>query len=114
MAVLGAILGDISGSQYEFQRCRPSAGIDWQKCKLFTERCVFTDDTVLTLAVKQALMTSREFPDVFREFADRYQYVGYGTRFHQWLLSGENAPMNSCGNGSAMRVSYIAERYANL
>ena len=114
MAVVGAILGDISGSQYEFEGCRPSTGINWENCSLFTDRCVFTDDTVLTLAVKKAILENRDFADVFREFADRYDYVGYGTRFHKWLLSGENHSVNSCGNGSAMRISYIAERYARL
>lgn len=53
MAVIGAILGDIAGSQFEFERCRPVSGVDHKTCELYTERCVFTDDTVLTLAVKK-------------------------------------------------------------
>lgn len=114
MAIIGAILGDISGSQYEFEGCRPSSGINYQSCALFTDRCVFTDDTVMTLAVKMAIIKNRDFSDVFREFADMYQYVGYGSRFHQWLKSGNSQPMNSYGNGSAMRISYIAERYNSL
>ena len=65
----------------------------------------------MTLAVKKAIMKNRNFSDVFREFADRYDYVGYGTMFHKWLMSGEKLPYNSCGNGAAMRISYIAERY---
>lgn len=50
MAVVGAILGDIAGSQYEFHR---PEGLDFRHCELFTERCRFTDDTVMTLAVKK-------------------------------------------------------------
>lgn len=49
MAIVGAILGDIAGSQYEFGR---PIDLDWKNCKLFTDRCYFTDDTVMTLAAK--------------------------------------------------------------
>lgn len=50
MAVIGAILGDIAGSQYEYDR---PEDLDWKNCELFTEECDFTDDTVMTLAVKK-------------------------------------------------------------
>lgn len=49
MAIVGAILGDIAGSQYEFGR---PIDLDWKNCKLFTDRCYFTDDTVMTLSAK--------------------------------------------------------------
>lgn len=50
MAVIGAVLGDIAGSQFEFHR---PADLDWKNCRIFTEKCRFTDDTVMTLAVKR-------------------------------------------------------------
>ena len=113
MAIVGAILGDIAGSQYEFEKCKPIGGYDSETCELFTNRCVFTDDTVLTLAVKKAICEQRDFTEVFREMAHNYKYVGFGTGFHNWLYSDDSQPFNSCGNGSAMRISYIADLYDN-
>lgn len=49
MAVIGAILGDIAGSQFEFNR---PENLDYKHCELFTSRCSYTDDTIMTLAVK--------------------------------------------------------------
>lgn len=56
MAIVGAILGDIAGSQYEFGR---PIDLDWKNCKLFTDRCYFTDDTVMTLAAKLAIINNK-------------------------------------------------------
>lgn len=114
MAMIGAILGDIAGSQYEFERCRPIAGIDPWNCVFFSDRCVFTDDTVLTVAVKKAIMEQRNFLDVYREMVKKYLYVGYGTNFLKWIRAKNESPTDSCGNGTAMRISYIAECYDDL
>jgi len=64
MGMMGAILGDISGSQYEFEDCRPKTGIDHKNCELFTDRCVYTDDTVLTLALKKLCWIRRALKKV--------------------------------------------------
>lgn len=114
MAVKGSILGDIAGSQYEFEKCRPKAGLDNRTCELFTDRCVFTDDTIMTLAVKKAICENRDYVGVFRELTQRYQYVGYGSGFYEWICRENPEPYNSFGNGSAMRVSYIADHFDDL
>ena len=53
MAVIGAILGDIAGSQFEFNR---PENLDYKHCELFTNRCSYTDDMIMTLAVKKAIL----------------------------------------------------------
>ncbi|MBD5081767.1 MAG: ADP-ribosylglycohydrolase family protein [Ruminococcaceae bacterium] len=108
MAVIGAILGDISGSQYEFSRPKD---LDTEHCELFTKKCEFTDDTVLTLAVKHAITNGLPFADTIRDFARRYPRSGYGERFIRWMLSTNAEPYNSFGNGSAMRCSFIGEHF---
>ena len=114
MGMIGAILGDISGSQYEFEECRPKSGIDYKRCELFTDKCVYTDDTILTLALKTAVLEQRSFEECFRELAGDYQYVGYGGGFYRWLKSEHPEPFNSYGNGSAMRISFLADYYDDL
>ena len=82
MAVIGAILGDIAGSQYEFNRPKD---LDYHNCELFTDKCVFTDDTVMTLAAKLAVRNHIPFADSYREFGDKYPHAGYGGKFRMWL-----------------------------
>ena len=105
MAIVGAILGDIAGSQYEF--CRP-IDLDWKNCKLFTDRCYFTDDTVMTLSAKLAIINNKSFSDSYREWGRKYPNAGYGIMFSKWLDSLFPKPYDSFGNGSAMRVSSVA------
>ena len=100
--MLGAIIGDIVGSIYEFDN------IKTKDFPLFTDKCYFTDDTVMTIAVAQAIMdggTHQDFIDEMRKFGEMYPYAGYGGRFCGWLMSSDPKPYNSFGNGSAMRVS---------
>jgi ADP-ribosylglycohydrolase len=99
--MLGAVAGDIIGSVYE------GAGLKATDFPLFHPRCRPTDDSVLTLAVAEAIMTERPYGEVIREFARRYPDAGYGGRFYRWFQSGDSAPYNSFGNGSAMRVSPV-------
>lgn len=116
--MLGAIAGDIAGSIYEFH---PWQG-KWEGMPLFTPKCFFTDDTVLTVAVADALMAcnfredglKEKLVDNFHEYARRYPNGGYGGRFAQWLMKGEVEPYNSFGNGSAMRVSPVGWAFDNL
>ncbi len=108
MAIIGAILGDISGSQYEFENMRPK-DLDYKKCPLFTERCRFTDDTVMTLATKIAIIKKVSFERAYRDFARKYPYAGYGEMFDAWVKNPCKGAYRSFGNGSAMRCSYIGE-----
>lgn len=110
MAIKGAILGDIVGSQYEFQR---PENFDYKRAILLSEKCEYTDDTVLTLATKYAILHEKPFYEVYAQFGLKYPNKGYGGMFLDWLESEDRKPYNSYGNGSAMRVSYIADYYTN-
>lgn len=99
--MIGAILGDILGSIYEFG---PEKDISKVK---FTNRSDFTDDTVLTIAIADAILTGKEFGRTLHIYGNRYPGRGYGGRFAQWLKSDGSAPYNSFGNGSAMRASPV-------
>lgn len=102
--MLGAIIGDIVGSRFEFN---PTNDYHFE---LFGEGCSFTDDTVCTIAIADALLKGKDFSESLHEWCNRYPHPmgGYGGRFMQWVLSSEPLPYNSFGNGSAMRVSPVA------
>ncbi len=133
--MIGAIIGDIAGSRFEFNNYR------YKNMKLFGgdfparmmvnghhkyDKCCFTDDTVMTCAVASALlkMPKMELTDEwekqyketlinsFKEWAKKYPNAGYGSRFIYWLFSDNRKPYNSYGNGSAMRTSPVIW-YAN-
>ena len=106
----GAILGDIIGSPFEFDR-----GDKTKEFDLFTKGCDFTDDSVMTIAVGEALLavgpqaTVKEIEEAvvtnMQDWGKRYPYAGYGGRFRYWLRERNPKPYGSYGNGSAMRVS---------
>jgi len=108
--ILGAIVGDIIGSIYEFDNIKTKDFL------LFSGRNEFTDDSIMTIATMQALMDGGKASD----FIANYQQLGnkypssYGLRFGDWLVSKNPQPYNSWGNGSAMRVSPVAWFYDNL
>lgn len=114
--MIGAIIGDIIGSRFE------SENIKTKDFDLFTDKNTFTDDTVMTLAVAQALMNCghdmTRLPDeaakCMREFGRRYPNRGYGSRFLQWLQSENPQPYDSFGNGAAMRVSPCGDAAQSL
>ena len=116
----GAILGDIIGSPYEFNSHNYKA----KDFPLFSARCRFTDDSVMTLAVAKAFMdagldASEEeikkcLCSVMPEVGRRYPNCGYGGNFYYWIMLGKTQPYNSFGNGSAMRVSSVAWLYNDL
>lgn len=109
MAIIGAILGDIIGSQYEFPMMRPER-LDWQRCELFTNKCAFTDDTVMTIATKYALDSKTNFAVAYKFFGLTYPMLSYGSSFYEWINDDFLAlPYNSYGNGSAMRVSPVID-----
>ena len=72
----GAILGDIAGSLYEFTR---PEGFDWRTVELFSGPCTFTDDTVLTVATKYAVLTGLPYAKAYGDFGRRYAKVAMGT-----------------------------------
>ncbi len=102
--MLGAIIGDIVGSRFEFN---PTNEYNFE---LFTEECGYTDDTICTIAVADALLKGRDFGESLHEWCNRYPCAmgGYGGRFAQWVRSSNPQPYGSFGNGSAMRVSPVA------
>jgi ADP-ribosylglycohydrolase len=105
--MLGAIAGDMIGSVYEFH---PIKSVEFP---LWSQRSRFTDDTVLTVAVAQSILTGGDYAADIRTFALMYPHAGYGGMFKRWIHSGEMGPYNSYGNGSAMRVSPVGFAFDN-
>lgn len=99
--MLGAVAGDIIGSVYEFLQQKT---MDFP---LFVEASRFTDDSVLTIAVADCLLTGASYIDKFHEYTLKYPARCYGAGFWRWVESGSRKPYNSWGNGSAMRVSPV-------
>ena len=101
--MLGAIIGDIVGSRFEFDQV-PEEGFE-----LFTDDCSFTDDTICTVAIADAILNGRSYKDSLIDWCHRYPNPmgGYGTMFHQWVMSANPLPVASYGNGSAIRVSPV-------
>ena len=99
LAVWGAICGDVIGSAYEFH---PTKKYNF---RLFTPFSRFTDDTVCTIAVADAVLHSEPFDDMLQQWCRRYVRAGYGGLFRRWIGMTDPRPYNSYGNGSAMRVS---------
>ena len=115
----GAIYGDIIGSRFEFDRG------PWSKeFELFTNKCSFTDDSVMSVAVAEALMNAgidgdeakvtSECVKAMQKWGRLYPNAGYGGRFRYWLIEKSPKPYNSWGNGSAMRVSPVGWAYDSL
>lgn len=108
--MLGAIAGDIIGSVYEGKkRWLVERRVDFEP--LFDPRARFTDDTVRSVAVADALMHRGDLADTFREYYHRYPGAGFGGEFRRWAESGRTGPYGSWGNGSAMRVGPVARMY---
>jgi len=120
--MLGAIVGDIIGSRFEWNNVKT---VDFE---LFNSTSRFTDDTVMTIAIADAILNREHYKNFFtdaieskkayayklKEYGKKYPNVGYGRMFEQWLLSEELKPYNSFGNGSAMRVSPIGFAFDTL
>lgn len=106
--LLGAIAGDVIGSVYE---ANPTKELDFE---LFRSYSIFTDDTVLTLAVADWLLSKGELTDTLQRYGQKYAYAGYGGSFRKWMMSPHPQPYNSWGNGSAMRVSPVGWFFETL
>ena len=116
--MLGAIIGDMVGSPYEFDR-----GGKTKEFPLWVKESNFTDDTVMTVAVAQALMDTQGGSDddilaavqaSMQRWGRKYPFAGYGGMFRRWLVSRHPKPYGSFGNGSAMRVSAVGFMYDTL
>lgn len=99
--LIGAICGDIIGSWYEF--CSTKR-LDFD---LFTDQSRFTDDTICSIAVADALMNGNDFVGKLKYWCRKYPKAGYGGNFNWWFRQDAPQPYNSWGNGSAMRVSAV-------
>ena len=97
--MIGAIAGDIIGSVYERHR------IKTKDFPLFPAGSRFTDDTVLTVALADAILTGRDYTMLMKDYYRRYPQAGYGGMFRQWALQRDSTPYDSFGNGAAMRIS---------
>lgn len=124
--MLGAIVGDIVGSRFEFNN------IKTKDFKLFTDDCFFTDDTVMTCAVAKALMKSKLHDKnrmlnykenkrlrnntikYMQKIGRKYPDCGYGGTFYKWLFSDDPKSYGSFGNGAAMRISPAAYLYETV
>lgn len=107
--ILGAIAGDVIGSVYEFNNTRTTDFL------LFKRETTFTDDTVMTIAIADAILHNKDFAQTILDYGKRYPNRGYGTSFFKWLAHDTPAPpYNSWGNGSAMRVSAVGFAYNDL
>ena len=99
--MLGSIIGDIIGSVHE------GIGTKTKDFPLFVPRSIFTDDTVLTVAVAEWILTGGDLTDILHIYYNSFPYRGYGGMFDEWASEQKRNPYNSFGNGSAMRVSPV-------
>ena len=108
--MLGAMIGDIVGSKYEFNN---TFDYDFE---MFGEGCDFTDDTICTVAIADAILNGRNYQESLLDWCRRYPSPkgAYGGRFAGWIRSLDPQPYNSFGNGSAMRVSPVAWLFDEL
>ena len=108
--MLGAMIGDIAGSKYEFNN---TFDYDFE---MFGEGCDFTDDTICTVAIADAILNGRNYQESLLDWCRRYPSPkgAYGGRFAGWIRSLDPQPYNSFGNGSAMRVSPVAWLFNDL
>ncbi len=106
--MLGAIVGDIVGSIYEFNNIKTT------EFPLFDTGCSFTDDSILTVALAEAILRDCDYTALLKAYYHRYPYGGYGGMFHAWASSADSQPYNSWGNGAAMRISPVGWAFGNL
>lgn len=106
--MLGAIAGDIIGSVYEHRNIKS------KEFPLFSPYCRYTDDSVLTVALADVILSDRSFDQVMRDYYREHPMAGFGGSFHKWASTPEAPAYNSWGNGSAMRTSPVGWAYDTL
>lgn len=112
MGIIGAIIGDITGSPFEFEFDRHSVNIRREnKYQFFDNARYFaTDDSIMSIACMKACETDMDFAKHYREIGQKHP-ADYGSHFGMWLFNKNMGPYNSFGNGSAMRCSYCGEKF---
>jgi ADP-ribosylglycohydrolase len=106
--MLGAIAGDVIGSVHEW------AGTKTKDFPLFVRGTTFTDDSVLTVAVAEWILTGEDLVDLFHRYVRQHRGRGYGGSFREWARRRSREPYGSYGNGSAMRVSAVGFAFETL
>jgi ADP-ribosylglycohydrolase len=106
--MLGAIVGDVIGSVHE------GRGTKTKDFPLFVPQSTFTDDTVLTVAIAEWILTGHDLVDLLHVYTETYRHRGYGFRFYHWATSHDREPYNSFGNGAAMRVGPVGFAFQTL
>jgi ADP-ribosylglycohydrolase len=106
--MIGAIAGDIIGSVYEWNN------IKTKQFDLFRPDCFFTDDTVLTVALAESILTGTDYGLLMRAYYRRYPNATYGLSFRGWAEATDAKPYNSWGNGAAMRISPVGFAYNTM
>ena len=107
----GSIIGDICGSIYEFNNYKTDTP---ENINIIHPKCYFTDDTILSVAIADAILSDGDYKKNLLKWAWKYPKSGYGYRFMQWCLNKNPQPYNSYGNGSAMRVGSIGWAFDTL
>jgi len=108
IVMLGAIIGDVIGSVHE------AAGTKTKDFPLFDPRSTYTDDSVLTVAVAEWILSGEDLVDLLRAYYHNYPGRGYGMMFHRWAGTHVREPYNSFGNGAAMRVSPVGFAFETM
>ncbi len=106
--MIGAIAGDIAGSVYE------SHNIKTKEFPLFTDRCSFTDDSILTIALADTILSGTPYVENLKTFYRWYPDGGYGGSFRRWAQGSGSKPYQSWGNGAAMRISPVGHAFDDL
>jgi len=105
--MLGAIIGDVLGSTFEFYPMKT------KKFELLDNKSHFTDDTVMTVAVADSIMNDVPYVESLQSWGRKYPRAGYGSWFRKWIQLDDPEPYNSFGNGSAMRCSSVGWLFDN-
>src|SRR5450631_2424358 len=106
--IIGAIIGDMVGSIYEWNNIKTT------DFPLFQDSCHFTDDSILTLALCDSILSGRPYKELMREYYHRYPHAGYGGSFKKFAQGIVEGPYNSYGNGSGMRTSSVGIAFDSL
>ncbi len=114
--MVGAIIGDIVGSRFEFDNYKA------KDFDLFTNKCFPTDDSIMTVAVGKAILDcDGEYKNLdkiaisaMQELGRPFPHCGYGRNFREWIYDDDPKPYESCGNGAAMRISSVGFAARNI
>jgi ADP-ribosylglycohydrolase len=106
--MIGSIAGDIIGSVYESNQIKTT------EFPLFSKGSCFTDDSVLTVAIADAILHNKNYGFTLRTYSQKYPYAGYGGMFRRWIHMDPPEPYGSFGNGSAMRVSPVGFAFSSM